>query len=148
MITEEIETDKMCLFCASDYHLEMILLPYIKERLNNSNFIIFTESDLTKSLDVLLSKINLDDETKNRIRCLDWTNEDKFEELQKNMNINKELSIIINGETKYINEVNKKIKSVDGKSVNIIDCFHVGDFDVNIEEISKKYRYVLNTQKI
>ena len=34
MITKELETNKMCLFCASEYHLEMILLPYIKERIN------------------------------------------------------------------------------------------------------------------
>ena len=40
MITEEQCTEKTCLFCASDYHLEMILLPYIKERIDKNKIII------------------------------------------------------------------------------------------------------------
>ena len=43
MITKESKAVKKCCLYASDFHLEMILLPYIKERINKSNFIIFTQ---------------------------------------------------------------------------------------------------------
>ena len=33
MITKEHETKKYCCFYASDFHLEMILLPYIKNNI-------------------------------------------------------------------------------------------------------------------
>ena len=41
MVTEEYNKEKTCLFCANDYHLEMILLPFIKERLDKFKIIIY-----------------------------------------------------------------------------------------------------------
>ena len=53
MITKEQNYNRNCLFCASDYHLEMILLPYIIEKKDKYKTIVFTESNL----EVGLSKI-------------------------------------------------------------------------------------------
>ena len=55
MITKEHETEKTCLFCVSDYHLEMILLPYI---IKKEKVIIFTEQELETTINTLLEKIN------------------------------------------------------------------------------------------
>ena len=55
--------DDMCMVYASDYHFEMISLPYIDKSLEqNREVIILTENDLDKTIEVLVSKINLKDE--------------------------------------------------------------------------------------
>lgn len=148
MITEEMQNEKMCLFCASDYHLEMILLPYITERIDNSKFIIFTENNLEESIDVLLTKVNLNGEIKEKIKRLNWENNDNFKFKVLEENIQENLKIIINGRLNYINSINNSIKNLINDNVKIIDCFHVGDSDIDIEEISNNYTFVLNTQKI
>ena len=111
MITKEQFIKKTCLFCVSDYHLEMILLPYIKERINESNIII-TENNLEESINVLLTKVNLAEKDKEKIRNLNWknTNDLKFEEIN-NMK-DKNINIIINGSYNYIESVNNKIKEI------------------------------------
>ena len=148
MITKECYIKKICLLCASDYHLEMILLPYIKERMDSSNIIIFTENNLEESIKVLLTKVNLDENDKEKIKSLNWkkTNDFKFEEIN-NMK-DKNINIIINGNNNYIESVNKKIKEVLRRDIEIVDCIHVLDSDIEITEISKKYEKILNTQKI
>lgn len=146
MITKEHKIERTCLFCASDYHLEMILLPYIKDRLDKYNFLIFTENNLEESINFLLTKVNLDEKDKEKIKNLNWKNTDeiKFKQLEKNKN----LHIIINGCFSYIKYINNRIKEFRSKELEIVDCYHVGDSDVDILEISKKYNSVLNTQKI
>lgn len=148
MITKECEIDKICLFCANDYHLEMILLPYIKERLNNSEFIIFTENNLEETIDVLLTKIILNQEIKEKIRSIGWQNKRNTEDLKKYIKKNRKTNIIINGSKEYIREINHKIKNTLNNNFIVIDCFHIEDSEIDIEEISKKYKYILNTQRI
>ena len=147
MITKEHYIRKTCLFCASDYHLEMILLPYIKERIDDSNIII-TENNLEESINVLLTKINLDEKYKEKIRGLNWknTNDLKFEEINsvKDKNVN----IIVNGSYNYIELINNKIKEFVKRDIEIVDCIHIDDSDLNMTEISKKYESFLNTQKL
>lgn len=146
MITKEHKIEKTCLFCASDYHLEMILLPYIKDRLDKSSFLIFTENNLEESINILLTKVNLDKKDKEKIRNINWRNADdiKFKQLEKNEKIN----VIINGSFNYIKYINNKIKEIKNKELKVVDCYHVGDSNVDIYEISKKYNVILNTQKI
>ena len=147
MITKEHYIRKTCLFCASDYHLEMILLPYIKERIDDSNIII-TENNLEESINVLLTKINLDEKYKEKIRGLNWKNTDDFKIEEINNMKDKNVNIIINGSYNYIELVNNKIKEFVKKDVEVVDCIHIGDSDLNMTEISKKYESILNTQKL
>ena len=148
MITKEHETEKTCLFCASDYHLEMILLPYIKERMDSSNIIIITENNLEESINVLLTKVNLDEKDKEKIKSLNWKKTDDFKIEEINNMKDKNINIIINGSSNYIESINKKIKEVLRRDIEIVDCIHVLDSDIEIREISKKYENILNTQKI
>ena len=147
MITKEQYIKKKCLFCASDYHLEMILLPYIKEKIDETNIII-TENNLEDSINVLLTKVNLDENDKEKIRSLNWknTNDLKLEEIN-NMKV-KNVNIIINGSYNYIESVNNKIKEFVKRDIEIVDCIHIEDSDLNMTEVSKKYESILNTQKI
>lgn len=148
MITKEHKTEKTCLFCVSDYHLEMILLPYIKEKIDNSKFIIFTENNLEESIEILLTKINLEEKDKEKIKDINWKNTDdiKLEQIQKNEN--EKVNIIVNGSYNYIKLINNKIKRIVNKNTEIIDCFHIGDSNVDVSEISQEYKTILNTKKI
>lgn len=148
MITKECYIKKTCLFCASDYHLEMILLPYIKERMDSSNIIIITENNLEESINVLLTKVNLDEKDKEKIKSLNWKKTDDFKIEEINNMKDKNINIIINGSSNYIESINKKIKEVLRRDIEIVDCIHVLDSDIEIREISKKYENILNTQKI
>ena len=148
MVTKEQFKNKMCLFCASDYHLEMILLPYIKERIDNSKFIIFTENNLEDSISTLLTKVNLDEKDKQKIKNINWKDTDDVKYEQMERDIDKNVRVIINGSFNYIKFVNKKIEEISNKEIEIIDCYHIGDKDVDILNIQKQYKKILNTQKI
>ena len=140
MITKEQDINKKCLFCVSDYHLEMILLPYIIEKKYEYNTIVFTETNLEASIDILLTKVNLKVEDKKIIKSIDWNKNDslKFERIEE-IKDNK-LNIIVNGSYEYVKLINKNIE--------IVDCFHIGNPDLDVLELSKKYNCILNTKKI
>ena len=48
MITKEVKKVKSCLFCASDYHLEMLIIPYICKKIENEEFFVITQDNLEK----------------------------------------------------------------------------------------------------
>ncbi len=59
---------KVCAFYASDYHFEMISLPYINQKIENEDeIIILTENDLEKTIEKLIERINLEEEKKKKI---------------------------------------------------------------------------------
>lgn len=144
MITKEHENKKYCLFYASDFHLEMILLPYIKNNIDDTHFTIFTEKNLDESLRILLSKTNLKFNEKEQMLKLGWNikNDEKITSDELNNN-----TIIINGSKNYISNINKKISMSKAKKVNIIDCYNIEEKDIDVERIKKQYDDILNTKK-
>ena len=53
MMKKNERKEKICLFFASDYHFEMMSLPYINENLKkNKNVIIMTENNLDKIIQI------------------------------------------------------------------------------------------------
>ena len=68
MKEENTSNKKMCEFYVSDYHFEMISLPYIVKNLESKRkVIILTENNLEKSIKTLVSKMILKEEKKNEI---------------------------------------------------------------------------------
>ena len=147
MITKEQNINKKCLFCVSDYHSEMILLPYIIEKKDEFKAIVFTESNLEESINVLLTKVILKEEDKKIIKNIDWNKNDylKFKKIEETKD--DKLNIIINGSYEYIKIINKKLEGIINKNTEIVDCFHIGSQDINASELSKKYNCILNTKK-
>lgn len=145
MITEEYKKEKTCLFYASTYHLEMILLPYI---IKKEKVIIFTEQELETTINTLLEKINLNIEEKQKIKQINWKTEEenKIEEIKSFKEKQENITVIINGKKEYIEHINNKIKEIGNNNIEIIDCYKIGDID--IEETRKKYKIILNTQKL
>ena len=122
MFTKDIEKEKSCVIYTSDFHLEMIILPYISKKLENKeNIIIMTEEDIKDTVEIVLSKININEDKKNDILKLDW----------KNNNINKLKQI----------EQNTKQKS----NLKIINCYQFEEISGKIPQIISKYNNILNT---
>ena len=69
--------ERICAFYASDYHFEMVSLPYISKEMDNQDeIIILTENNLEETIKKLLSKVNLKENKKKKILNLNWKNED------------------------------------------------------------------------
>ena len=148
----KITKEKMCAFYASDYHFEMISLPYISRSIDeNKEIIILTENNLEYTVQTLVSRMNLKDAKRNQILNLDWKNNDleKFKEISKNSKENKNMVIFIKGKINYIENINKNIeKWIDGKNnINIINCYEFFEVENNIEMIAQKYDKILGTSR-
>lgn len=133
MVVENKGKEKLCCFYVSEFHLEMILLPYINKKIKEKEEItIITEIKLRESLEILISKMNLKEEEKNQILKLDW---DGKEEIKENSNI------IIIGSEKFIKEKNKIIKNAE----TIVDCYNFEEIKNKISDITSEYKNSLNT---
>ena len=95
MITKEHKINKYCCLYVSDFHLEMILLPYLKNKIDNSKTLIYTQKDLMESIRILLDKTNLKFEDKKKILNLKYWNNNINEICNENV---KEYTIIVNGD--------------------------------------------------
>ena len=146
MITKEQSINKYCCLYVSEYHLEMILLPFIKNKLKESEILIFTQNNLLETLHTLLKKTNLSNENKERIANIKNWNTEKID-LINNEDIN-EYTIIINGDEKYRDRINKKIEKFNINVKNIVDCYDVNNTSIKSNYIQNNYIGVLNTEGI
>lgn len=121
----------------------MILLPYIRNNINKTKFIIFTERDLSSSIKVVLDKCNFEKKEKDEIFKLNWTNKKIEKFLEYNFDNH---TIIINGSNKYISNINKKIKNYEKDNIEIVDCYNISEEGLKVEELQKKYQGILNTK--
>ena len=142
--------EKTCVFFASDYHFEMITLPFIEENLrNNRKIIVLTENDLEDTIKNLISKVNLKEEKKEKIFKIDWKNNDlkKFKEIKKEVENKEDLIIFIKGKENYIKNVNENIEKWTNKinTVKIIDCYDVEEIREHFADVVNKYENVLST---
>ena len=143
---------KICAFYASDYHFEMISLPYISKSMDeNKEIIILTENDLEDTVNTLISRMNLKDVKKNKILGLDWKDNDlkKFKEISKSSKENKNMIIFIKGKENYIENVNKNIEKwvEDKNNIKVIDCYEFFEVENKIDDIAEKYDKILGTSK-
>lgn len=152
MVKEDKSKEKLCLFFASDYHFEMISLPYINENLKkDKNIIVITENDLNGTVDKLLSSINLNKEDKEGITKIDWKNNDfnKFKEIKKANEEKKETIIFVKGKENYIDNINKNIENwINIDKMKVINCYDINEVHDNVADIAKMYNKVLSTSGV
>lgn len=138
VVTNDKNIKRLCSFYASDFHLEMIILPYIAEKIReNKKIKIITESSLTESMKILLSKINI--KNKEDILKIDWENSDLNE-------IDNETVVIINGTEQFIKEKNNELES-NNKNIEIINCFKFEEVKDKMTEIVNEHEEVINSLK-
>ena len=145
--------EKSCAFYASDYHFEMISLPYISKSMDeNKDIIILTENNLKDTVNTLITKMNLNEEKRKKILSLDWNNNDlkKFKEISKKSKENSDMIIFIKGKQNYIQNINKNIEKwvSTNKHVKIIDCYEFFEIENKIDTIAKEYGKVLGTTRL
>ena len=145
MITKEKNVEKICSFYASDYHLEMIMIPYINKKIEEqSNIAIITERSLKETAEDVISRVNLPKTRKKEILNINWENS-KVEIINK-MEKSKELSIFIIGSLNYIENINKQIESLDTDiKIKLINCYSIEDAQERMTDIVSNCTKVLNT---
>ena len=152
MIKENERKEKMCLFFASDYHFEMISLPYISKNLDkNKKVVMITENNLEETVEKVLERTNLASEQKDKIIKIDWKNDDlnKFREIKSAKDDNKETVIFVKGKENYINNMNKNIENwVNINGVEIINCYDINEVKEDVSSIVKKYNKILSTSGV
>lgn len=144
---------KICSFYVNDWHLTVMLLPYIKQEVENQKRIItFMEQNLEDNVTILLSKLNLKEDIKKQIKAIKWninTNL-KYTEIEKTLKQGKgETTILVSGKKDYIEKVNKSLekygKNNKKQTIKIINCYEVSNFNKNIKEVLDSHDAILNT---
>lgn len=147
---------RMCSFYINEIHLTTMLLPYLEHKINDgSSFYTVLGNGISKSVELLLSKLNLKEDIKKKLEKINWNKSStiKYKEIEKEL---RELSrktnnicILVNGEEKHINAVQKNIErwSRTNEKVNIelIDCYEIVSFNKNIRNILNKHDKIINT---
>lgn len=139
MTANKETTEKKCCFYASDFHLEMTLMPYINKKIEeNKNIVIVTENKLEETMKILISRMNI--KNKDAICELNWNNSDITEATGKD-----NLVIIINGNKKFIENKNKDIEKMQKNTrVELVDCYSFDEIKDEMVEIRANYTGVLN----
>lgn len=142
--------EKTCAFYASDYHFEMISLPYINKKLDESKeVIVLTENNLKETIKTLVSKINLKEDKKVDILKIDWENNDlnKFKKINEDIKSKKDMVIFVKGKENYIKNINENIEkwTEKSKNVEIIDCYDMEEISQDMDNIMDQYKFTLKT---
>lgn len=155
----DLKIKRVCGFNVSSIHFSVMILPYINKELEKEkNIITLLECNLEKNIQEILSKITLNNEAKEKIINLNWkatdvekTNIEKA--LKQKITKDKDISFIVYGREKYINEANiiiekiliKYKKILEDINIKITNCYTVDDFKENIREILDKHDSIFNT---
>lgn len=142
--------EKICAFYASDYHFEMMSLPYIDKRMEKEDeIIILTENNLEESMQTFLERTNLKEDKKKKILKLNWKNNDseKIETIKPKIKENKNTIIFVKGKEEYIHKVNKDLEKYipEEKYVKIIDCYELEEVGENLDKVMNQYDKILKT---
>ena len=139
MIVKNQKAEKACSFYVSDFHLEMILVPYINQKIKDGEkVIISTEKDLRETLGILISRVTLKEEDKKKILDLNWNKSD-------NINVENKSNVIIIGTEKFINQKNDEIENLGQENINIINCYDFEEIKGKINNIIDEHDKSLNT---
>lgn len=142
--------EKICAFYASDYHFEMISLPYIERKLEEKNeVIILTENNLEETIKILISRMNLAEEKKKRILDINWNNDDltKFKQIKEKLEKNKNMIIFVKGKENYIKNINRNIEKWINIAdhVKVINCYDMEEISEKLDDIMDQYKKLLST---
>lgn len=144
-------SEKLCSFYVSNAHLVTMLIPYLSRKIKEgNNFIIFTQNNLENEVEMLLSKINIKEEEKQKIRNINWKKSLYQENVikEKLENNIENLYIIINGDNEYVGKINERVERINEKNqknVTIIDCYEVLQVNQEINKILNNHDKILNT---
>lgn len=135
---------KICCFYASDWHLTVMLLPYINEKIKeNKSISMRCENNIENKMKILLNKLEI--KNKENIMGIDWSKQVAEEDATQGEKI-----YIVSGSNEFIRETNEIIEQYyKNKSANvkIINCYEVNN-NSDLKSIIQKngYKKILNTK--
>lgn len=154
---EKIEQfEKVCSFFVNDWHLTTMILPYIKQKLEeNTKIISLLENGIQDHIREILSKMNLNNKLAEKILEINWTSSklikySKIKEILENISKEeKDVEIFISGNKEYIELMNQNIEKARKNikirnKIQVINCYDMTKFN-NVSDITKNHQYILNT---
>lgn len=162
MKNPEIVLKKICGFYVNEWHLTTMTLPHINTKIKEKvKIITLLEEGIKDNIEQLLSKMNLDEKTKEQILQINWTSykENGYAQIEKRIlnNIKKQdkIEIMVKGSNEYINIMNKQIekfvernsKKIKNKQISIINYYEATQFS-NINDILQMHDLIINTSGI
>lgn len=139
--------EKMCLFYASDYHFEMIGIPYIAREIREGHqVVILTENDLNDTVKKILSIIKINEEEKKKIFEINWSKDikNKLSKIEKLKNQN--ITVFIKGGKNYIQKIESSLKDINVSNMKIVYCYPVEEVINDMPVIAKSCKKVLTTK--
>ena len=158
----EFQKKNICSFYASEWHLTVMLLPYISKQIeNNVKFNTILKTEIVGNVQELISKLSLNKEIEEKMLNINWkineinTQEEINEFMNNCIKEENKVSIILNGTNKQVENIHKMIRKWLNKNleiiqqkdieITIISCFKALEIKNNIENIINEYDYALNT---
>ena len=143
---------RMSSFYVNEVHLITMLLPYMERKIHEDcEIYTVLQNSLDKIIKLLLSKLNLKEELKEKIKEIDWNAKtmNDYKNLEKQINNSSKKYIIINGNEKYVREINKMLikyqKNHKENDFILINCYEIVEFNKNIVNILDNTDKILNT---
>ena len=144
---------KICNFYVSDWHLAVMLLPYINKEINKGTKITTVfQNNMRNNIETLVRKLNLKNEKE--ILQIDWNTKNNSileRYVKENLSGGEENLFIINGDKEYVEKSNEKVIEYIGKNktkknfIKIVDCYVVEQNEEKMYNIIKMHDCVLNT---
>ncbi|MBR2743865.1 MAG: hypothetical protein IKE01_01015 [Clostridia bacterium] len=135
--------DKVCCFYASDWHLTVMLMPYINRNVKENKIYMEFENSIEDKFKTLLEKLDL--KSKNEIKNIKWNytvEEDEY--------CDKEKIFIVSGKENFINEKNKSIENFyknKNEKIKIVNCYQINENEALSTIINREnYKKMLNTR--
>ena len=140
------QEDMICSFCVNDYHLVVMLMPYIYELVNKGKKII---TFLDRDLDDISNKIIVTNknfwEKEEDLKSIDWK-KTRFDKLvEKFENVKDGDVVIVAGKDDFINRINRLIINFH-TNFTLVNCFNVSDIAKNENFKISEYSKILNTK--
>ena len=131
MVLEEKKVKDICNFYVSDYHLEIMLLPYISKKIEEGEeIVIITEKNLAETLKEVINKTNINEDKRDKIINLGWNKQ------EKDIKINPNTDIILIGSKKFIEEKMFNIKKQKIENIRLIACYDYNEIKDNMQDIA------------
>ncbi len=135
-----MNTKCFCSFYANEAHLITMLLPYMKQKMEERYSIkIYSEKDLTEVSNKIINNILTKEKDKD-LRKIEWKeNKEKINKKSKKV-------ITIIGSYEYMKKIKKELENNLEKNDIIIDCFEYNKTEEEILEILRMHSKVVNTK--
>lgn len=136
----------ICSFCVNEYHLAVIIIPYIYNAMNEKKKIItFFDRGIR---DISMKVINTNElfwKNKNVFSDIDW-DKVKFEKLaQKFENVQDNDIVIVAGKDDFIERINRLLINFH-TNFTLVNCYNVKDIAKNDNFKISNYGKLLNTK--